>query len=276
MSMPNRFKFQGQEEQKEFDLNWIQFKWRNHDPAIGRFFNVDPLSEKFYYNSPYAFAENKVISMIELEGLEGLHYMETLDNGSQRNVIEKNVVVLIEKKHDIPKGASDKQKRRLTRKNDRIDQRNSDRIRSVRTELSTFFNGSDGQALGKDGEAVRFQFNISYVEVSDTKGGSDSKLKELAISLGMKGSPAFEGGQDQTVPAAIVTSRFSLTGHNNQFFTMHNPRISGSLAHEVGHTLLTREKEESRPGTGGLMVDPPSVIRPAEVTKMLKDAIKKK
>ena len=66
----NKYLFQGQEHQDELGLDWIQFKWRNHDPAIGRFFNVDPLAEDYYYNSPYAFAENKVISFIELEGLE--------------------------------------------------------------------------------------------------------------------------------------------------------------------------------------------------------------
>jgi len=62
--------FQDQEKITDLDLNWIQFKWRNHDPAIGRFFNVDPLAESYVYNSPYAFSENHVTSHIELEGLE--------------------------------------------------------------------------------------------------------------------------------------------------------------------------------------------------------------
>ncbi|MDH5379945.1 MAG: hypothetical protein OEW75_03785 [Cyclobacteriaceae bacterium] len=39
-------------------------------PEIGRFFNVDPLADKYVYNSPYAFSENKVTSHVELEGLE--------------------------------------------------------------------------------------------------------------------------------------------------------------------------------------------------------------
>lgn len=39
--------------------------------AIGRFMSVDPLAEKYSYQSPYNFAENKVISHRELEGLEG-------------------------------------------------------------------------------------------------------------------------------------------------------------------------------------------------------------
>ena len=66
----NPWTFQGQEKQDELNLNWMQFKWRNHDPSIGRFFNVDPLAEDYYYNSPYAFSENKVVAHVELEGLE--------------------------------------------------------------------------------------------------------------------------------------------------------------------------------------------------------------
>jgi RHS repeat-associated protein len=51
-------------------LNWDAFKWRNHQPDIGRFFNIDPLAEKYVYNSPYAFSENHVVAHRELEGLE--------------------------------------------------------------------------------------------------------------------------------------------------------------------------------------------------------------
>lgn len=63
LSKPNKYNtFQGQERTEDFDLGWYSFKWRNHDPTIGRFFNVDPLAEKYLYNSPYAFSENKVTS----------------------------------------------------------------------------------------------------------------------------------------------------------------------------------------------------------------------
>ena len=69
-STAQKFGFQGQELQEELGLNWSSFRWRNADPAIGRFFNIDPLAENFYYNSPYNFSENRVIDAIELEGLE--------------------------------------------------------------------------------------------------------------------------------------------------------------------------------------------------------------
>ena len=75
--LENRFnRFQGQELDEQ--MGWVQFKWRNHQPALGRFFNIDPLSEKYLYNSTYAFSENKVVAHVELEGLEAAE----ADNGS--------------------------------------------------------------------------------------------------------------------------------------------------------------------------------------------------
>jgi RHS repeat-associated protein len=73
-STPNKFKFQGQEHIDDLGLGWVSFKWRNSMPDIGRFFNVDPLAEHFYYNSTYAFSENKVTSHVELEGTEALDF----------------------------------------------------------------------------------------------------------------------------------------------------------------------------------------------------------
>lgn len=43
-----------------------------HDTRIGRFWSVDPLAGKFPWNSTYAFAENRVVDGMELEGKEVL------------------------------------------------------------------------------------------------------------------------------------------------------------------------------------------------------------
>jgi len=40
-----------------------------HDPRVGRFFATDPMADKYPWNSPYAFAENKVIQGIDQDGL---------------------------------------------------------------------------------------------------------------------------------------------------------------------------------------------------------------
>ena len=67
-----RYGFQNQEVDDEIkgEGNSINYKYRMHDPRIGRFMSVDPLASKYPYNSPYAFSENRVIDGVDLEGLE--------------------------------------------------------------------------------------------------------------------------------------------------------------------------------------------------------------
>ena len=67
-----RYGFQGQEMDDEIkgEGNSTNFKYRMHDPRVGRFLSIDPLSSTYPWNSPYAFSENRVIDGIELEGAE--------------------------------------------------------------------------------------------------------------------------------------------------------------------------------------------------------------
>jgi RHS repeat-associated protein len=54
-------KFQGQELDDDLGLNWYGFKWRNHDPQIGRFIEIDPLSEKYLYNRQLQYPCNDLL-----------------------------------------------------------------------------------------------------------------------------------------------------------------------------------------------------------------------
>ena len=67
MTIPYNYKFQEQELQ---ETGFYSFKWRQYMPDVGRFFNIDPLSEKYAYQSHYNFSENRVVDARELEGLE--------------------------------------------------------------------------------------------------------------------------------------------------------------------------------------------------------------
>ena len=66
----NLKKYQNQPRIEEFDLNLDIFRFRASDPTIGRLVNVDPLAEKYAYNSVYALQENKFGMGVELEGKE--------------------------------------------------------------------------------------------------------------------------------------------------------------------------------------------------------------
>ncbi|MFK6999644.1 thrombospondin type 3 repeat-containing protein [Flavobacterium oreochromis] len=67
-----RYGFQGQEKDDQIkgEGNSLNYTFRMHDPRVGRFFATDPLEVIYPWNSPYAFSENRVIDMVELEGLE--------------------------------------------------------------------------------------------------------------------------------------------------------------------------------------------------------------
>jgi len=84
--------FQNQRFDKDFDLNWVQFKWRNHDPQIGRFIEIDPLAHDYRHNSTYAFSENRVTDGRELEGLEyvSIHHYTNGMNGIKRHYMSSD------------------------------------------------------------------------------------------------------------------------------------------------------------------------------------------
>lgn len=69
-----RYGFQGQEKDDELkgEGNSLNYTFRMHDPRLGKFLSLDPLSDSYPHNSPYAFSENRVIDGIELEGAEYL------------------------------------------------------------------------------------------------------------------------------------------------------------------------------------------------------------
>ncbi|MDB5199282.1 MAG: cell well associated RhsD protein [Chitinophagaceae bacterium] len=87
---PNKDKtFQGQKFDDDLGLNYYGFKYRNHDPQIGRFIEIDPLSEKYVYNSTYAFSENHVTTHVELEGRE--KFPINPENGTGSTQLQKEL-----------------------------------------------------------------------------------------------------------------------------------------------------------------------------------------
>jgi len=67
-----RYGFNGMEKDDEIkgEGNSLNFKFRMVDVRLGRFFAVDPLSDKYPYMSTYQFAGNKPVWSREIEGLE--------------------------------------------------------------------------------------------------------------------------------------------------------------------------------------------------------------
>lgn len=252
-------------------------------PDVGRFFNVDPLSEKYSFQSHYNFAENKVIAFRELEGLEGIHHTQIDQNGKKSHIIEKNLIVLTQKSQDVPilsASASKqeiKERDKIVRKNERIRSENEARINFAREDTDNFYSGNHKNS---DGENVTFKINISGMEVNDTsakKGMIDgTKLTTLAWRNGIESS-LVEGGKPVRASASIwTTARTSATGSAQVLGPMiyevdGRDASIGNFSHELGHNFgLTHPEGGSR--SGDLMDYPPNGLSRQNIDTIIKES----
>lgn len=54
------------------DLNWYDYGFRNYDPQIGRFMQLDPLTDDYPELTPYQYAGCEPVANVDLDGLEPL------------------------------------------------------------------------------------------------------------------------------------------------------------------------------------------------------------
>ncbi len=64
------YKYNGKELDSERGLNWYDYSARHYDVAVPRFTIMDPMAEKYYSISPYAYCANNPINVIDPDGRE--------------------------------------------------------------------------------------------------------------------------------------------------------------------------------------------------------------
>ena len=65
----NRYRYNGKESQSDFGLPYLDYGARLYDPATGRWLTQDPLSEKYYGISPYAFCAGNPMKYVDADGM---------------------------------------------------------------------------------------------------------------------------------------------------------------------------------------------------------------
>ncbi|WP_428979070.1 RHS repeat domain-containing protein [Flavobacterium lipolyticum] len=65
----NKYKYNGKELQDELGLGMYDYGFRNYDPALGRWMNIDPLAEISRRWSPYTYAYDNPVLLVDVDGL---------------------------------------------------------------------------------------------------------------------------------------------------------------------------------------------------------------
>ena len=66
----DRYQYSGKEFDRMNGLDLYDFHARQYDPVLGRFTTPDPLSEKYYHLSPYAYCASNPLRYIDPTGME--------------------------------------------------------------------------------------------------------------------------------------------------------------------------------------------------------------
>ncbi|MFN3756504.1 MAG: RHS repeat domain-containing protein [Flavobacterium sp.] len=155
-----QYKYNGKEWQDELGLNFYDFGFRNYEPSIGRWVNIDPLADRRYEVNPYNYVQNSPLFRFDPDGLTDF----TLDK-------KTGEVKQIGKKNDEP---------------DRVLQTNS------KGEVKKKGEGFLGFLVGKS-ERGKDKVAFKDVEKGILKDGQNFKEKGEAYEIGGKGNPTRAG-----------------------------------------------------------------------------------
>ena len=219
-----RYGFNGMEKDDEVkgSGNHYDYGMRMYDPRIGRPLSIDPLAAQYPELSPYQFFSNNPIWFIDLDGLEGVQYLETMKMKDGTTTIKRIVEI------DVFVATS---------KNVKSIHYKSADLPTIESNLKTEYNKGFKDASGN---TVEFRFNVQEFDADATTPANKASQLRRDPNNFVKAKDGFTMAQK-----GFVLEQGKLNGTTQGSTSVNHVTIdnkasdpSHTQAHETGHVFL--------------------------------------
>lgn len=173
-------KYNGYEFNNEFDINLYESFYRLHDPQIGRFWQLDPKSEKYFFLSSFIAMGNNPISIFDILG-------DDLElTGKQKNV--KKALEIINKIFDGHYTASVDKKGKIHLVVNEKEGEASKQAFGLFTVMKNIVENANGttsiEIVNKDSKVDIDDFQNRKIDISDIETIGNGEYASSASMLG--------------------------------------------------------------------------------------------
>lgn len=184
---------------------------RMYDPALGKWWQVDPLAEDFYSWSPYNFVYNNPVNFVDPDGQSGI---AAIDEKNKTITVSSHMVFYGSKATD-------------------------DVAKASAAEIQNMYNAAGGKVT-VDGVEYTVQFNVTYEVVSEDKATEMASENTSALNNFVRIEETNKDGR----------SNMQLGGNAGHWVTSDKLGKSTTAAHEAGHGYGLEHSERDQRGKG--------------------------